>query len=443
MIAKKSTEIYLDANATTPVLEVAANAAREAMEFSYGNPSSKHVSGLKARYMLESARDSVRDVLGCGNGQIVFTSGATEAIQMGVFSTLCHVRDQRAGGSEPASPRLLMYGATEHKAVPQAIMHWNQLLNINNTVVEIPVDQNGQLDCDFIAKHAADADLICTMAVNNETGVVTDLDAVEKAIRDQNSDVMWLVDCVQAVGKNRLKLADTTIDYAAVSGHKIYAPKGIGLLYVREDSPLIPLMAGGGQEQGARSGTENLPGVAAIAAVMAKLTESETRTFVDDQTLQGYREQFIDALTEAFPTIVFNAPLEGSVPTTINFSVKGFASSELLDLFDAAGIRASAGSACGSAIVGSYVLEAMGLPAWQSNGAVRLSFGPLTHKSEIDAACLRINQAGQALCDSCLLPSSKTDWAIDERLNGLIQLKNGFDVHMATNGFGNRKLSGC
>ena len=425
MIARKSTEIYLDANATTPVLEVAANAAREAMEFSYGNPSSNHVSGLKARYMLESARDSVRDVLGSGNGQVVFTSGATEAIQMAVFSTLCHIREQRGEESPPAKPRLLMYGATEHKAVPVAIQHWNKLLNINNEVVAIPVDQNGQLDYDFIAKHAADADMICTMAVNNETGVVTDLDAVEKAIRDQGSKAMWLVDCVQAVGKTRLQLAEKSIDYAAVSGHKIYATKGIGALYVRENAPLIPLMAGGGQEQGARGGTENLPGVAAFAAVMDQLARSESRTFVDDQILQVYRKQLVEALTEAFPTIVFNAPQEGSVATTINFSVKGVAGRELLDLFDAAGIRASSGSACGSKVVGSYVLEAMGLPIWQSNGAIRLSFGPLTHRSEIDAACIRINQAGQALCESCLLPSSKRDWAADEKLDGLIQLKDG------------------
>ena len=425
MIARKSTEIYLDANATTPVLEVAANAAREAMEFSYGNPSSTHVSGLKARFMLESARDSVREVLGCGEGQIVFTSGATEAIQMGVFSTLCHIREQREGNSEPATPRLLMYGATEHKAVPQAIKHWNQLLNINNRVVEIPVDAKGQLDCDFIAKHAAETDLICTMAVNNETGVITDLDQVEKAIRDHNTEAMWLVDCVQTVGKSRLRLADKTIDYAAVSGHKIYAPKGIGLLYVRENSPLIPLMAGGGQEQGARGGTENLPGVAAFAAIMSQLAASETRTFVPEEVLHNFRAQLVEALTETFPTIEFNSPLDVSVPTTINFSVKGFASKELLDLFDAAGIRVSSGSACGSAVVGSYVLEAMGLPRWQSDGAIRLSFGPLTLESEINAACVRIRQAGQALCESCLLPSAETDWAVDEKLDGLIQLKNG------------------
>ena len=426
MIARKSSEIYLDANATTPVLEVAANAAREAMEFSYGNPSSSHVSGLKARYMLESARDSVRDVLGCGDGQIVFTSGATEAIQMGVFSTLCHVRSLRSNKDGSAGERrLLMYGATEHKAVPQAIEHWNELLNINGQVVEIPVDQNGQLDCDFIAKHAADADLICTMAVNNETGVITDLAKVEKAIRDHNSDAMWLVDCVQAVGKTRLRLSESTIDYAAVSGHKIYAPKGIGLLYVRESSPLIPLMAGGGQEQGARGGTENLPGVAALDAIMSQLASSKTRTFVEDQVLQGYREQLVGALTDAFPAIVFNSPLEASVPTTINFSVKGFPSSELLDLFDAAGVRVSSGSACGSKVTRSYVLEAMGLPRWQSEGPVRMSFGPLTCKSEIDAACVRITQAGQALYDSCLVLTGQADSTTDEKLDGLIQLKNG------------------
>ena len=272
MIVRKSTEIYLDSNATTAVLPVAAQAAREVMEDVYGNPSSTHVSGLKARDILERARALCRKVLGADEGQIVFTSGATEAIQMGVFSTLCHIREQRASAESTADqkPRLLMFGATEHKAVPQAIRHWNRLLGIDNEVVEIPVNQKGQLDLDFIRQHAADADLICTMAVNNETGVVTDLAAVESAVRETNTKAMWLVDCVQAIGKLDMNLSDTTIDYATISGHKIYAPKGIGLLYVREGSPLVPLLAGGGQEHGARGGTENLPGVADIAAVLAE-----------------------------------------------------------------------------------------------------------------------------------------------------------------------------
>ena len=424
MIIRTSSEIYLDANATTPVLPAAAQEAYDAMEELFGNPSSSHISGLRARYILESARDLVAEVLGAGEGQIVFTSGATEAIQMGVFSTLCEIRDRRAAGKLESEKRTLLYGATEHKAVPQAIKHWNQLLGVNNEVVQIPVCKYGQLDLEFIKAHAANADLICTMAVNNETGVITNLDAVEKAIRSTNQEVRWLVDCVQTVGKNKLDLSSTTIDYAPVSGHKIYAPKGIGLLYVRENTPLVPLLAGGGQEQGARGGTENLPGVAAIAAVMKKLSESPTHTFCDLEVLEKHKQLLVDSLKLAFPSIEFNST-ENSVPTTINFAVKGFPSKELLDLFDAAGIRVSSGSACGSAVKGSYVLEAMGLPKWQSDGAIRLSFGPLTTELEIKAACERIEQAGQALCESCLVISRDSDYLPEQDLDGLIQLKNG------------------
>ena len=288
MIIRTSSEIYLDANATTPVLPVAAQEAQDAMEELFGNPSSSHISGLRARFILESARDSVREVLGADKGQIVFTSGATEAIQMGIFSTLCDIRERRASGELDSENRTLLYGATEHKAVPQAIDHWNRLLGVNNEVLQIPVNEEGQLDLDFIKSHIGSADLICTMAVNNETGVITNLEAIEKAIRSENEKVRWLVDCVQAVGKMSLKLVNTTIDYAPVSGHKIYAPKGIGLLYARDSATLVPLLAGGGQEQGARGGTENLPGVAAIAAVMKKLAESETRTFCDPAVLDSY-----------------------------------------------------------------------------------------------------------------------------------------------------------
>ena len=317
MIVRTSSEIYLDANATTPVLPTAAQEAHDAMEGLFGNPSSSHISGLRARFILESARELVRDVLGAENGQIIFTSGATEAIQLGIFSTLCDIRERRKSGNLSSENRVLLYGSTEHKAVPQAIRHWNDLLDVDNEVLEIPVDENGKLDLEFIKKHASRADLICTMAVNNETGVITDLVTVESAIRSQSETVRWLVDTVQAVGKVKLNLAQTTIDYAPVSGHKIYAPKGIGLLYVRENAPLVPLLAGGGQEHGARGGTENLPGVAAIAAVMRKLSETECCTFAPDEQLKDYQSRFIKVLKKAFPTIEFNTPFENSVPTTV------------------------------------------------------------------------------------------------------------------------------
>ncbi|MCP4777287.1 MAG: aminotransferase class V-fold PLP-dependent enzyme, partial [Planctomycetaceae bacterium] len=134
MIIRSASEIYLDANATTPVLPEAAQEAHDAMEELFGNPSSAHISGLRARYILESTRDLVREVLAAEGGQIVFTSGATEAIQMGIFSTLCDIREHRSENKEGQEPRTLLYGATEHKAVPQALQHWNQLLGVNNQI---------------------------------------------------------------------------------------------------------------------------------------------------------------------------------------------------------------------------------------------------------------------------------------------------------------------
>ena len=425
MILRTTTEVYLDANATTQVLSQAAEAARDVMEDLYGNPSSSHIAGLRARNMLESTRELARQVLGAQSGQIVFTSGATEAIQMAVLSALCEAKKQRTAGNRSADNRVLMYGATEHKAVPQAIEHWNRLLEVHAEVLEIPVDENGLLDLDFIEAHADRADLICTMAVNNETGVVCDLEAVEQRIRKVNEEVAWLVDCVQAIGKTQLDFAKTTIDYAAVSGHKIFAPKGIGLLFARESAPLVPLMAGGGQEQGARGGTENLPGVAAIGAILGMLAKSPTRSFAEESVLQGYRERLVAALERAFPSIVFNAPFEYSVPCTINFAVSGFTSMELLDLFDAAGVRVSSGSACGSGAVSSYVLDAMGVEPWQSKGAIRMSFGANATDSLIASACERIEQVGKALCDSCLVDVGDAESLSGQDLDGLIQLKSG------------------
>jgi cysteine desulfurase len=434
MIIKATQEVYLDANATTPVLPAAVKEAQDAMQEVYGNPSSSHTSGLRAKNILESARELVAHVLGVDQSHIIFTSGATEAIQLGIFSTLCQLRQTGAplssnpssGTNSPgrSSQRLLLYGATEHKAVPLALEHWNRLLCMDRRVVPIPVDRHGKLDLDFIRTHIEQADMICTMAVNNETGVITNLIDVEQAIREKNPHVLWMVDCVQAVGKLDLKLGQTTIDYAPISGHKIYAPKGIGLLYARNTAPIVPLFAGGGQEHGARGGTENLPGVAAIAAVLRLLAESPTKSFADENRLKKFRDRIVAQLKQAFPSIVFNSPFAHSVPTTINFAVKGFSSKELLDLFDAAGIRVSSGSACGSALVGSYVLDAMGLPKWQSEGAIRLSFGPLATSQEIDLACRQIDQAGRALCESCLVLSPEVQ---EDRqpLDGLIQLKNG------------------
>ncbi|MCV2370585.1 aminotransferase class V-fold PLP-dependent enzyme [Roseateles oligotrophus] len=389
-------EIYLDANATTPVLPQAKAAAIQAMVEDYGNPSSVHSTGLKAKALIDGVRARAQRLLDTGDGALLFVSGATEGIQTAVLSALNALRGN-------LQAEFLLYGATEHKAVPEALKHWNQVLGLNLKIEAIPVDSQGRHDLAFLRQHAARAGLVCTMAANNETGVISDLDGIEAALA--GSKALWLVDGVQALGKLPLRLQARRIDYAPFSGHKLYAPKGIGLLYVRAGAPFTPLMAGGGQEGSLRSGTENMSGIAALGAVLAALDDGQTLR--DSATLHGFRARLAAALSEAFPGLVFNAPLDLSLPTTLNFAVPGLSSRLLQDLFDAADVRVSAGSACSAAKAApSFVLQAMGLPDWQAAGAVRLSIGPAVDEAFIDEACARIRACGESLRRHCLSPEN-------------------------------------
>ncbi|WP_219118884.1 aminotransferase class V-fold PLP-dependent enzyme [Janthinobacterium sp. UMAB-56] len=408
-------EIYLDSNATTCVLPAAVAAARQAMEQGYGNPSSTHATGLQAKAMMDGVRLHAGRLLGVGDGRLMFNSGATEGIQTAVLSALCALRERRAQGKRIGS--LLLYGATEHKAVPESLAHWNRLLGLNLEVRKLPVDAQGRHDLQALDALIGDAAMLCTMAANNETGVISDLSAIAQLLQERGADAYWMVDCVQALGKLKLNLAATRIDYAPFSGHKLYAPKGIGMLYVRAGAPFTPLMMGGGQEAGLRSGTENMAGIAALGAVLAALDDG--KTFRSHADLAAFREQLVASLERAFPGIVFNMPFDVSLPTTLNFSVPGLSSKELLDLFDAARVRVSSGSACSAAkALPSYVLEAMHVPQWRASSAIRLSFGPLIDAATVAAACTRIERCGEALRSSCLLPSALAPSPQD----GVIQL---------------------
>ncbi|WP_394129496.1 aminotransferase class V-fold PLP-dependent enzyme [Shewanella maritima] len=413
-------QIYLDANATTPVLPQAAEAALNSMKVLFGNPSSSHVTGLKAKDLMETTRQNARKVIGAETGQLIFTSGATEGIQTAIISALVEAKKH----IEPNKQYSLLYGATEHKAVPESLKHWNDILGIHAELKAIPVDTFGNLDTQFIADEAPNALMICTMAVNNETGVYQDLAALEQVIRNANSQIFWMVDCVQALGKTALNLSDTSIDYAPFSGHKLYAPKGIGFIYIRQSAPFTSIIAGGGQESGLRSGTENLPGMAAINVIFEMLLDTKTSAFADITTLRGYQSQLMATLTSVFPDVVFNHSVENSVPTTINFAIEGFSSKEIMDLFDAANIRVSSGSACSSKVTRSFVLDAMGLPAWQSESAIRMSFGPAMTQAQVDEACQRIQSAAKALTHSCMILDS-SEINTSQPLNGLVQLRSG------------------
>jgi cysteine sulfinate desulfinase/cysteine desulfurase-like protein/rhodanese-related sulfurtransferase len=410
-----TTEIYLDGNATSAVLPAAIDAAIDTMGRRFGNPSSTHAAGLQAKAMLDEARACTVRLLGVGDGRLMFNSGATEGIQTAMLSALVALRERQSKGEAIGS--LLVYGATEHKAVPESLAHWNRLLGLNLTLQKLPVDGDGAHDLSMLRQLAGEAALVCTMAANNETGVVTDLAAIETVLTETDSAAYWLVDCVQALGKLDLHLSSTRIDYAPFSGHKLYAPKGIGMLYVRAGAPFTPLIMGGGQEAGQRSGTENMAGIAALGVVLAALERGDT--FRGHGELCSFRARLADSLRAALPGVVFNNPFDKALPTTLNFSVPGLSSRELMDVFDAAQVRVSAGSACSSAKAApSYVLDAMGLPLWRSAGAIRMSFGPLADDAMISAACARIERCGAALRASCLIPSERTAVPHD----GLLQL---------------------
>lgn len=413
-----SSQIYLDANATTPVLPCIAEVVSHTMQICFGNPSSSHITGIQAKHLLEQTRQKARDVIGAQHGDILFTSGATEGIQTAVVSTLIAAK-------EHTNPNpVLLYGATEHKAVPNTLIHWNAVLGINATVLAIPVSSDGLLDLEFIAQHAGNALMICTMAVNNETGVYQDLTAIENVIRSHNTKVAWMVDCVQALGKTALALSDTTIDYAPFSGHKLYAPKGIGVLYIRQGSAYTPFIAGGGQESGMRSGTENLPGIAGLNKLFCLLLDKTNDTFKSIDVLNSYREQLHQALVDTFGNITFNHTFALSVPTTLNFAVDELSSKEVMDLFDAAGIRISGGSACSSGANRSFVLDAMGVSDWRSENAIRLSFGPATTQAEITTACTRIRALKPILQANCLVVSDSSSPQQEACALGLTQFRH-------------------
>ncbi len=382
-------EIYLDANATTTVLPQARAAALAAMDDDFGNPSSVHAKGLQARARLDAARASARRVLGAAQGRLLFTSGATEGLHTAVLSVLQDLRTRPA--VDGAAAPLLLVGATEHKAVPEALRHWNRLLGLGAQIRVIPVGRDGRHDLDWLRQQAPQAALVCTMAANNETGVISDLDGIGAAL--QGSRARWLVDGVQALGKLPLQLdrprAGRCIDYACFSGHKLHAPKGIGLLYVHGDAPFTPMTTGGGQEQGQRAGTENMPGIAALGAVLAALEQGDS--FHDAATLAALRQRLATALQQALPGLVFNAPPALCVPTTLNVSLPGTGAARLMALLQQAGLAASGGSACSAGQAKpSDVLVAMGLPWDQGAGAVRLSFGAADDPALIDRACARL-----------------------------------------------------
>lgn len=414
--------VYFDCNSTTPLIAQASQAAIAALTQRYANPSSVHWEGCLAQEMRETARLRAATLMGCEPDEVVFTSGATESVHTAIFSALWEAAE-RMRKQRPLERRTLLYGATEHKVVPEALRHWVRILGLPFEVKAIPVDEQGQYSTRFLHAEIGRAYLICTMAVNNETGVIQQLDAVAQCISQssaqsngsKSSQPLWLVDGVQALGKVSIGFQTQPISYLALSGHKLHAPKGIGVLLARRTAPYHPLFVGGGQEQGRRSGTEPLPALAGLSEVLrilllkeqnrpgkvgqggARTQPCESDVFANPSALEKYRHQIVRALESVFPGLSLNADPECCVPTTINFSVPGMSGVEVWLLLESHGVFVSSGSACQSSKQGfSHVLEAMGLDPWRLVSATRLSIGLTSQETDISLGCDLIASAGQS-----------------------------------------------
>ncbi|NIM50113.1 MAG: aminotransferase class V-fold PLP-dependent enzyme [Gemmatimonadales bacterium] len=354
--------VYLDSAATTPV----RREVREAMEpflseGNFGNPSSTHRLGRAAREAVEQARRRIAEVIGVEPGDVLFTSGGTEADNLAVLGTALAARS--AG-----RPFAVAVSAIEHKAV---LASAKAVERLGGEAIILPVGDTGQVDLDAVgAALEQGVALLSVMWVNNEVGIVQDIP--ELARRAAAANTPFHTDAVQALGKVPCSIADQPISLLCLSGHKMGAPKGIGALIARSRQMLEPLLHGGGQELGIRPGTENVPGAIGLAAA-AQLAAAEL-----DATAVTTR-QLRDELERRLLAEVGDAQVNGAggtrAPHVSNISIPGANSETLLMQLDLAGIACSSGAACdtGSAIP-SHVLTAMGLPPELAAASVRFSF---------------------------------------------------------------------
>jgi cysteine desulfurase len=352
-------EIYYDNSATTRTREESAKLVYEMLTDCYGNPSSLHRRGFLAQQRLDKAREQTAATLGCQSGEIYFTSGGTEADNIAILGA---ARAQQRMGKK------IVTTAIEHDAVLNTVKF---LEREGWEIVRLKPDREGKITAqqvlDAVDNQTA---LVSMMAVNNEVGSVLPVAQVSRMLRKEYPRVLLHCDAVQAWCKQPLRLGKALdVDFLSVSGHKIYAPKGCGALYVKKGSRLRPVSFGGGQEKNIRPGTEGIANLCAMG-LSAQLLTAESAENHSRVTL--IRDALLEGLTK-LPDICINSPADAT-PYILNFSALGVRSEIMLHFLEEKGIYVSSGSACAKGGA-SHVLQAMGLERERADSAIRLSFG--------------------------------------------------------------------
>ena len=358
---------YFDYNATTPLAPEVFDAMAPYLREHWGNPSSVYAFGRKAKEAIECARESVAALIGAETGEVVFTSGGTESNNAAFH----------CGMNADANRRHLIVSAVEHSAGIQAAADYKAQ---GFQVTHLPVRSDGLMDLvELDAMIQPDTAMLSLMWANNETGVIFPI--AEAGALCRRRGVLFHTDAVQAAGKISINAKAAQVDYLSLSGHKIYAPKGVGALYAREGAPYRALILGGGQEKKRRAGTQNVASIVAMGTAarlaLQSLEEESTR-------VGRLRDQLEKSLLQ-MPFVRRNGAPAPRLPNTSNLAFEGVEAEALLLLLDKEGICASSGSACSTgSLEPSHVLTAMGLPRSLAMGSVRFSLGRPTTMPDVN-----------------------------------------------------------
>ena len=371
-------DVYFDNSATTKVLAPVADLVMKVMTEDYGNPSAKHGKGMRAEQYIKEAAEIIAGTLKVSPKEIVFTSGGSESNNMALIETA--MANRRAGNH-------IISTAIEHASVYNPLAYLEEQ---GFEVTYLPVDHNGHISLEDLERAVRrETILVSVMYVNNEIGAVEPVEEIAKLIHKINPAILFHVDAIQAYGKFVIRPKRQGIDLLSVSGHKIHAPKGIGFLYVDSRVKIKPLIYGGGQQRGLRSGTENVPGIAGLGAAAREMYRDHSERL---KRMYEIKDYMISRLGEVEGTTVNSLPGDQSAPQIVSASFSGVRSEVLLHALEEKGIYVSSGSACSSnhpAVSGN--LKGIGVKKELLDSTLRFSFGVFNTKDEVDY-CISVLQ---------------------------------------------------
>ncbi len=372
--------IYLDNSATTKPCESAVKAMQSAMCDTWGNPSSLHRLGVEAEAIVNEVRQKIADLINCREDEVFFTGSGTEANNLGLIG---------AAESMKRRGNKIITTSVEHPSVLNTCKH---LSENGFEVIYIKPQNDGYVSAEDILNAVDDKTILITMMlVNNETGCIFPVSEVAEGLKERKSRVLLHCDSVQAFGKMDIDVEELGVDLLTASGHKIHGPKGIGFLYKsKKINNLKPIIHGGNQEKGLRSGTESVPLIAALGGALDELSVTSSLSAV--KKLHSYAVESLGSIDG----VVINSPTKNILPYIINISVLGYRSETLLHFLETRDIFVSSGSACSKG-KGSHVLNEMGLNPDLTDSALRISFSKNTTTKEIDKLCEALIEAQSSL----------------------------------------------